>query len=291
MTYEFLTSRGVLFLSLIFGFFAYTAYGYLRKTGPLNEETITSNGGSRMMYVVWQAVIPLVYVGLVALSVLGSVKLFEGNPPASYFLSQPVLSAIAGAVYSRAAILRAKDAGFSRGGALLGIVPFANIWLMVAPPKEAPERPPYVPAAVPARVLIILCAIAVFFLSGPVNTIIAEKLAGIRIATRIEQGDFDFAAPLPTQLAETSTFQKIEPDAGEKAIYYQYGISGPDLDRDRIRSWLKDTLKSELAKYWCQERLIADRGWTVWYEYWDPDDRLVASTRVSQGDCRRLKSG
>ena len=291
MTFEDVTSDGVRTLAILAGFLAHGIYSNARKTVPLKEEVITSNSGSRMIFVVWLAGIAFGLSAAISLTVLGAIKLFDGNPPNYYFWSQPVLAAVAGAVYSHAAILRAKDAGLSRAEVFITAIPVFILWLIFATPKEAPERPAYVPASVPARIFIAMCAVAAFYSLNFITPPVAQKLAEMGIAERIKQGDFKHDAPLPSHLAEMSTFQGIEPDVGEKAIYYQYGISGPDLDRDLIRSWLEDTLKPELAKHWCKEHLIADRGWTVWYEYRDPDDRLVASTRVSPGDCRRLKSG
>lgn len=286
-----MTSDGVRTLAIVAGALAHSAYSNARKTVPLKGETITSNGGSRMMFAVWLAGIAFGLSAAISLSVLGAIKLFDGNPPDFFFWSQPVLAAVAGAAYSHAAILRAKDAGRSRVDVVITIiVPVFILWLIFARPKEAPERPPYVPASDPARVAIALCAVAAFVSVDYLAPPVAQKLATMGMAERIKQGDFKHDAPLPAELAETSVFQGIEPDVVEKVIYYQYGISGPGIDRDRIRSWLEETLKPDLANHWCQERLIADRGWTIWYEYRDPDDRLVASTHVSRGDCRRLKS-
>lgn len=164
MIFEGVTSDEVRTLAIVVGALAHGAYSNARKTVPLKEEVITSNNGSQMMFAVWLAGIAIGLSAAISLTVLGAIKLFDGDPPDFYFWSQPVLAAVAGAAYSHAAILRAKDAGLSRVDVVITIIaPIFIFWLIFAKPKAAPERPPYIPASGPVWILIALCAVAAFF--------------------------------------------------------------------------------------------------------------------------------
>jgi|GEM_PF-2678821 len=280
-------------VSLLCGLFGYAAYDNWRKKGPLAEETITSNTGSIMMYIVWLACISV--AGSLAVALVKTVAILWFAPEQGlriYLFGASVLVFLFGALYARVNLMRAKDAGKSRGFALLGLVPLANFWLMFAPPKPAPERPPYVPRAVWARVAIGLIAAAVVYSRDYFSDYVNVQLVAVRAGEHAGQAVFTEHAAPPQAIAGKADLWSTKTYPGDRMVVYSYVLSGPSIDRERLETWVKDTMTPETAKLWCKDPWVAKRDWNIWYEYYDrePDENenTLADTFFSQGRCRKL---
>ena len=291
MTDALLRNEGVQLVLVAVGFVLCLGLDAWRNSGALNRQPVTSNAGSRMNYLIWQAAIAVAYYVLLVLFALSVIKLFRGATPPPYYLILAVISLLAGAAFGFAALLRAKDAGFGRKGALLGITPLTNIALIFAPPRDDPERPPYVPANQVVRIGIALCAVALFFALIPVrqvarNMLIDTNLADISASGVVKHG----SPPLPETLAEETKFVKIY--NAEWGITYRYEVSGPELDADRISAFVTETLKPQLQKRWCVDEDKSRNITDAWYEYVDQQGTALASVLIifSKGACRKLHS-
>ncbi|GAB4532790.1 MAG: hypothetical protein Tsb0019_34440 [Roseibium sp.] len=294
---EFMRTIGpvLIAVSLLCGLFGYAAYDNWRKKGPLAEEAVTSNAGSIMMYLVWLACISV--TGTLAVALVKASATLGFTPEqglAIYLAGASVVVFLLGALYARVNLMRARDSGRSRGSALLGLVPLANFWLMFAPPKPAPERPPYVPQAVWARVAIGLAAAAVLFSHDYFTDYVNMRLSAVRAGEHAGLAVFRSHTVPPEDLAGKSELLNIKTQPADRMIVYSYLLSGATIDRERLQNWVKDTMAPETAKLWCGDPWITKRDWTVWYEYYDkePDEyeSPIADAYFSRGSCPKLGS-
>lgn len=237
------------------------------------------------MYMIWQAGIALFLTAATSLFLIGAFKLFENGAPETYFWAVPALFAAAGAMYSYAAIQRARDAGRTRRFALLGIVPIGNLWLLFSPPKAAPERPPYVPSSGSIRIVIGLCALVAIAATRMFDQYGSQKLLELQIADRVEKQVAAQNANLPNQLDEITILQAVDTDINKKEIVYRYTLTGSNIDSKNVQSWLTTTMKPKTAKTICQDPIVSQFGWIVRYRYWDTASNLVAEIYISKSDC------
>lgn len=211
---------GLIYLAIVIGFFAHALYENTTKTVPLAREPVTTNNGSIMMYVVWLAAIA---VGTTA-AILGLIWVMvrQGSiTETQYLWTIASIYALAGALYNRAAIYRARDAGRSRGFALLAIVPIANLWVLFASPKAASERPGYTPAATPLRILVGLAAFVVIAGTRVFDTIGGELFVEKQVSDRVVAEVAATYSDLPRQLDEITILQAAETDRRAKEIVYR----------------------------------------------------------------------
>ncbi|WP_128292649.1 hypothetical protein [Afifella aestuarii] len=285
MSSEQAMSVGTLLTSLVIGFLVFIAYDTVKKTGPLDEEPITSNKGSIMIYMIWQAGISLVLTFGATLLTIEIYGIFDGNPPEAAFWSVPAMFALAGVAYAYAALLRAKDAGRTRGFALLGIVPIANLWLIFASPKKAPERPAYVPAWRIVRIAIALVAVVISVGLRTLQDEASRMLFQAQVADRVEERVAIQNERLPKQLNEMTTLEEVNFDASQKEIVYRYSFASSDIDAASIQAWLANTMKPRVTPSTCQDPVVAEFGWVTRFRYLDADENLVAEMSISNEDC------
>ncbi len=275
---------GIIYLALFLGFFGHAAYENSTKAGPLAQEPINSNAGSIMMYLVWLAAIAVGTTLAVGVLIWLMIH-FGGATDALYMWTVGAIFALCGALFNRAAIYRARDAGRSRGFALLAIIPFANLWLMFASPKVASERPPYVPAATALRFVIGFAAFAAIAGTRALDTVGTDPFINSQVARKVVENVAVSNADLPKQLDEITILQAAEANTATKEIVYRYTLTSDDLDPERLQNWLDTKMKPNTLKELCEDPAITDFGWNVVYRYWDKGTRLVGEARVSSRDC------
>lgn len=279
------SSEAVQWIAVVIGFVMFLLADLRRNPAPLASDPVTSNHGSIMMYVVWQAAIAITLSVGLAVYLWALFRLSENPVPLAGTGGLAVLSALAGIAFGCAAKLRARDAGQSRGVALLGIIPVANLVLMFLPPKKAPERSAYRPASKGARILVGLAALAGFAALWPFNALVSSHLVGTRLDTIAGRPVFTEHALPPQDVSGPARADGFEISRTEKAILYRFTLPGTEVDADKVKGWLVERMLPETEASICRQPLVSDAGWTVSYEYRDEGGALVANVFVLPGDC------
>ncbi|WP_269582830.1 hypothetical protein [Roseibium sp. Sym1] len=284
-----ISSEAVQWIALVTGFLMFLVADLRRNRVPLASEPVTTNQGSIMMYIVWQAVIAIALSVVLAVYLGILFRLSEEPVPLAGTGGLALLSGLAGIAFGCAAKLRARDAGQGRGVALLGIIPLANLVLMVLPPKKTPERPPYRPEARPARILIGLAAIAGFAALWPFNALVSDYLVAARLQTIAGRSAFTEHAYPPADVSEPAQANGFGVSRDEKGIQYRFILPGAQADADKLKDWIVDTMLPETQEAVCRQTLVTEAGWTISYEYRGEDGNLIANVFVLPGDCPEQK--
>ena len=284
MTDGFFASPGTGYLFAVLGFLVCFAATRVFWSVGKEDAARASNAGSRMMYLVWQAAILLALSVSVWLTYAIAIDALD-RPSLAGWIAVP-LCFLAGGALGLASVLRTSDAGLPSFAAVCGIIPLANIWLMAAKPDPGPERQPYVPARNTPRILVSLVAIAVIMSVALLNGVVTHHFTAKIIAQNASRGVVARRAALPEALAQTSTLRSIDVDPSEKSLYYVYDVTGQTADRAQIETWLGETMKPDALKTLCKNVLVKDRGWFIGFQYLDTADTVIASTNLTNRDCR-----
>lgn len=285
MDVETIVSQPMLTAILCIGFLFYLTYRIASGTGPSSKDPIYSNNGSTMMYAVWISGATLIMsAGSLFLSTV-ALSAFTFSPPEWFFLSFPLLFAAGGGVLAHAAMLRAKDAGVSKGFAFIALIPLVNLVLLFATPAASPTRPAYRPKNRALRIIIGLFAI---FLTGLIQVMLNRGVGDIESEFVTEEFVRDVEAQnagLPKKLDEATILQSMSADPITKEMIVMFRITDPTLTSEILKSRVESSIRPKFIKSSCEDPAITIHGWKAVYRYQDTTGDLLVDSVVSREDC------
>lgn len=260
---------------------------FLRKNEKSPEDAVQTSM-TRMSFLVSIAAIKLILLGVLALYFVGVVFVFDLGKPVFLEWSQPVVFLLAGSAYGQACFLRTINMGRSVWLTLLGIVPVANLYLWFAPPGGSFKDQDLRPSGTMPRFLVSLVALTAFLASDYAFTKFKVFMIGQKAARYIQQDLFLEKAIPPTFIVKSTRFDGMKVHAADEDIVFLLTLTDEAFNRDSFRSWLREKMLPEQSGLICGTHLIANRDWTIWYEYYDATAALVASEDVSRQTCDEL---
>lgn len=275
--------EGVAILGIYLGFACHAFYEKYGKSTPLEEEVITDNNGSVMIY-------SLRIFGACSLMFILSIFMFYGIVSGSILENSIsvvtlLFFGLGGALFHQAAIARAKDAGKSRGFALLAVVPLANLALFVTKPKESPTRPPYNPENGAMRLVVGLAALIGVGALQAFDDKIIENIASSYVDNKIANDFSEAFSDLPRRLDSLTVLESLEIYKNRKKAYLNYRIELSEYDKDRLVSFIHKEIGPNFYSSDCSDGAIIEFGWTMIYRYIDQNNKLITDVEVDKSSC------
>lgn len=283
-----LTNQYTLAGALVAGFLLIALIRIFRRKSENFAEHESQTSLTRMSFLVSLATIKLIFLALLALYFVGVVFLFDHGKSAFLEWSLPIVFFVAGMAYGQACFLRAINTGKSLWLALLGIVPVANLYLWFSPPGKPFGDQDLTPSGHIPRLIVCLVALAAFFGADYVFSKFKVFMIGQKAAHYIQQDLFLEKAIPPTSIANSTRIDGMKVHAEDEDVVFSLTLEGDGIDRTRFHAWLEGNMLPEQSDLICGTHLIANRNWTIWYEYYDATAALVASEDVSRRICEEL---
>lgn len=203
-------------------------------------------------------------------------------PPSTFILTSTTVALAAGVYAGIIALGRSLDSGGGRGFAALGIVPFANLWLVLAAPNLNSARPPYVPANSFLRFLIgfFACVLG----SGIASGLGAWVEASNGTFVLLEREVASINAGLPRKLDEITTLVAVRHDIARRSIIYEHTILLQDGS-----FFSAEILKKAIIPDLCSDQgiqALIESGYVLEYKYSVVGNVSVDDFVLSKSDCK-----
>ena len=92
-------------------------------------------------------------------------------------------------------------------------------------------------------------------------------------------------AELPQYLDLETVLEEIETNRDRKEIIYYYNITNPKIDAQQMQARFSSSLKPRIVRDACENIMITDMEWTVWFYYRDLAGDTLAEGHVAHYDC------